>query len=57
MKVTDEHRQEIAKKIENLSTKQLREEMVSKGLTKSQAGSSIKNTRKRLKIYKKENGK
>lgn len=57
MKVSNKHRQEIESRIKEMSTRQLRETMMGKGLTKSQASSSIRNVRKRLKIYKKEIGK
>ena len=54
MKVNNEHHDFVEKHIEKLNTCDLRNALMGKGLTKSQSNSCIKNTRKRLKIYRYE---
>ena len=53
MKTTEEHRNIAASAIENggMTTLQIKEGLMKKGLTKSQANDVVRNQRKRLKVY------
>jgi len=54
MNTTQEHRDIAASAIENggMKTLQIREGLIVKGLTKTQANNVIRNQRKRLKVLK-----